>query len=458
MLSFISSLVIARLLSPAEIGIYSISVAFIGVTQILRDFGATNYIIQSQSITRDILRSAFGSMLLLAWLLAGVLWMSASAISAFYSEPRLQELLHILSLNLLLTPMGAVTIALLRRNMRFGTIGLIDVTSTAVQSIVSCFLAWRGLGATSLAWGALSGLITTILLSLAHRQPEQSWLPGISHLREILGFGSYATSASLLGHLNISAADLLLGRLADSQAVGLFSRGISLARLLTTILMRGVNPVIGPLFAKLRRGEGDAELTFRNAAVQLTVLTWPALAFTAAFSEQIIHILFGSQWIASAPLVPFICVSTAIGIPFTMVSQVLLGSGKPRFWLKIEAMNLPIKLAAVFFAAPFGLTSVAASFSIVALCGATYQLHILKKHMGFRSIPLLRSWIPSLAVGLCCWLVFIGVRTVFQAHLSSFTLLVVAGIVGIPAWLAMVWLLRHPVWSEVRRLLALRTP
>lgn len=454
LLGFASSLLIARLLSPAEIGIYSIAVAFMGIAQILRDFGASNYIVQCADPSRDVLRSAFGSMLVLSWTLAALLWVSGGAIASFYGEPQLQALLGVLSLNLLLTPMGAVTMALLRRDLRFGTLGIIDVAATAVQATTTCLLAWLGWGAMSLAWGSLAGLVLTVLLSIPHRRPQQSWLPGVSHLREVMGFGVYATSASLLGHLNVSTSDLVLGRVAGAESVGLFSRGISLARLLTTVLMRGVTPIVGPLFAKLRRGDGDAQASFLAASARLTAVAWPALAFTGVMSEPIVTLLYGDQWLPSAALVPLICLATAIGIPFTLVSPMLTGLGKPRLSLHIEAVNLPLKIAAIALAAPFGLRAVAASLVVVSTLGAAYQLLVLRKHFGFQPLMLLRSVAPSAVAAVATGCSFWAVLSWWGSTLSRVPLLAAAMCLGAVVWLCAVRAMGHPVWGDVKGLYA----
>jgi O-antigen/teichoic acid export membrane protein len=453
-LGFASSLFIARWLSPADIGVFSIAAAFMGVAQILRDFGASNYIVQCADPNREVLRSAFGSMLLLSWTLAALLWLTSGRIADFYGQQDLQPLLRVLSINLLLTPLGAVTMALMRRDLQFGAIGIIDLSSAAAQAAVSCLMAWHGWGAMSLAWGSLAGLIVTVLLTLRHRRPQQSWLPGTSRLREVLGFGTYATSASLLGHLNVSSADLVLGRLAGAEAVGLLSRGTSLARLLTNILLRGVTPIIGPLFAQLRRGDGNPETIFVAASARLTVVAWPALAFTAVLAEPIVTLLYGDQWTASARLVPAICIATAIGIPFTMVSQMLTGLGKPQLSMRIEMVNLPLKIASIASAAPFGLHAVAISLIAVSTLGALYQLHTLRQHFGFRPLRLVRVVAPSALVAAITAIVFWAVQHWFGNDLPRLAVIGVAAALGACAWMATVRTISHPVWTDVTNLRA----
>lgn len=453
LVAFAGSLFIARLLSPAEIGLYSIAVAFVGLAQILRDFGASSYIVQCEEPDRETLRSALGSMVLFSWTLAALLWTLSGAIASFYAQAQLQPLLRILAINLLLTPLGAVTLALLRREMHFGTVGLVDFASTLTQISITCLIAWRGGGASSLAWGSLAGVVATVLMTLPHRKPGQPWLPGVSRLRDVVGFGAYASSASLLGHLNISASDLLLGKLLGAEAVGLFGRAIGSARLLTTVLMRGVSPVVAPLFARLRRAEGDIEAGFLAAASRLTVVAWPTLAFMAVLAEEIIVLLYGQQWIHTVPLVPIVCIATAIGIPFVVVSQMLVGLGRPELTLRIEALNLPIKIALIIAAAPWGLRAVAVAMVLSACAGAAYQLWTLRRHFGVRLRGLLRTFATSAGITLIPALVIWLMRQQLHSKFPDILMIAITGLVGAGAWFGAVFLFRHPITGDLAFLL-----
>lgn len=454
LLSFAGSLLLSRLLTPAEIGLFSIATAFLGIAQLIRDFGAASYIVQCQHPDRIVLRSALSSMLLLAWSVALLLWLGSGPLAVFYREPDLQGLLRLLSLNLLLTPLGAMTIALLRRDMRFGVVGLLDVAATAVQIGTSCLLAWLGWGATSLAGGAIAGVITTVALSLPHRYPQQPWLPGTGKLKEILRFGAYSTSAALLGHMNNSATDLILGRLGGPASVGLMSRAVGIARLLTTVMLRGVSPIIGPMFAQLRRGEGNIEVQWQKVAIYITAMTWPALACMAVLAEPVIALLYGHQWLESAALVPWLCLSAAIGMPFTSVGPMLSALARPEISMRIELANLPIKIAAIVLAAPFGLTAVAAAFVVSATAGACYQLLTLKRHCGFRPMGFIKVLLPSITVTLASSVTFWLVRHGLEAHwptIPGVLLLLTTGGAGLLAWLLTCRALGHPLWYELQR-------
>ena len=213
----------------------------------------------------------------------------------------------------------------------------------------------------------------------------------------------------------MASGDLLLGKLLGAEAVGLYSRASGTARLLTNILMRGVSPVVAPMFAQLRRAEGDVAAGFIAAASRLTVVAWPALAFMAILAEEIVLVLYGRQRTASVPLVPIVCVTAAVGVPFIVVSQMLVGLGRPELTLRIEAVNLPIKIALILVAAPWGLRAVAASVVLAASAGAAYQLWLLRRHfdVGLRGLfqTLASSGGVTLVPALALWLSHEGLHT-----------------------------------------------
>ena len=150
-----SNMVLARLLTPDQIGVYSVSLAVIGVAQALRDFGVGNYLIQERLLDDRQIGTAFGiSILIGAALFAAALLMAPWA-SRYYHEPRMQVTLMLGACNFLLMPFCTVSLSLLRREMRFKRLLYVTLTAAALGSGAAIGLAALGFGENSLAIGSL---------------------------------------------------------------------------------------------------------------------------------------------------------------------------------------------------------------------------------------------------------------------------------------------------------------
>lgn len=444
----------ARLLSPADFGVFSVALVFIGIAQMLRDFGVTSYIIQAKEVTREMLRAALGLMLILAGLIALLLIALSNTIADFYREPAVRDIILVLALNFIVTPFGSVTLSVARRDMRFRELAIIGITTTVISIVVTILLAIQGYGPMSLAWGAVANTFATFLFSLSLRTKEMPWLPSLRGIRRMLKFGGTVTSSSILGFLNGSAADVMLGRLMGMQAVGLFNRATSLNRYFATALNGVIGPVMLPWLSQLNRNGTCLSEVYEKITERVTGLTWPVYAMIAILADPLIYVLFGGQWGASAELVPYICLAAMISATYTASGALFLAKGRPSYNLIAESINLPIKVIAILLTAPHGLLAVAMTWPFVALAGAFVQQVFLKRELNVRLADtpryLGKSFVVTLAPALLTWAALFAMET----DAPKIVLLVVGGSVGFVTWLATLRLVHHPILDEIQKVVA----
>jgi O-antigen/teichoic acid export membrane protein len=453
-LQFIASLIMARLLSPADFGVYTVAAVFIGIAQLLRDFGVTSYIVQTREFSKEMLRAAFGLMLILAWIIGLTLIGFSSAIAAFYREPAVRDIILVLALNFFVTPLGSITLAMARRSMRFRELAIIGIGTTIISITVTVVLAMRGHGAMSLAWGAVANTFTTFLFSLPLRTAEMSWLPSLRGIRPMLGFGGTVTSSNILGFINLSTADVILGRLMNMEAVGLFSRATSLNRYFATALNGVIGPVMLPWLSQLNRDGACLREVYEKITELVTGLTWPVYALIAILADPLIQVLFGSQWAASAELVPYLCLTAMISSTYTANGPVFLAKGLPRYNLLAESINLPLKVTAILLTAPHGLMAVAMGWTLVALASALVQQVFLHRELNVRLRDAPRYLAKSLALTLMPALLAWAMLLPLDPSLPPLLKLAAGGGIGFVAWLTMLRLVRHPLLNEIQKVIA----
>ena len=456
-MQFAGTLIIARLLRPEEIGLYSVASVVVALSQIVRDLGASGYIVQVKELTPAVLRGAFGLMLLSAGFIGGGIWFASPAIATFYGEPAMQDIMRVLALNFALTPVGSVTLAVVRREMRFRAVAIVNLASTAVSLISSIVLAQLGYGAMSLAWGAIAGTLATFIGSLILRPATMPWAPSLYGIRPILTFGSLTTGSSILSHLNMSASDLVLGKFGDMGAVAYFNRAASLNRFFGTMLMTGLQPVLLPALSQIRRDGSDMKASILKATSMVTGITWPVYAVIAVLAEPLILVMFGDQWVSSIPLVPYIALTALLSSTYTLCGASYTARGKPSLNLLAEGINLPIKVALIVMAAPLGVLAVARVWPLAAVAGAVVHQILLYKTFGISPLDLFRPLWRSLAVTLVAVLVSIAISQTFSTTFNDvrdrdLTILLTTCIGSGLAWFAGILLFKHPLATELRQL------
>ena len=138
---FVTTIILARLLTPADIGIYTVASVFVGLGHLLREFGINNYIVQEKDLTTDRIRAAFTLNLLFGWSIALILYFTRTPIGSFYESEAVREVIGLLCINFLLVPIGAITFAYIRREMRFHHTLIIQVASALASSATGIIAA-----------------------------------------------------------------------------------------------------------------------------------------------------------------------------------------------------------------------------------------------------------------------------------------------------------------------------
>jgi len=185
-----SNLLIARLLTPVQIGVYSVTLAVMSIAQVLRDFGVASYMIQEKELTDEHIRTALGVTLVIGVGLAVVVAVAAPWVAVFYSEPQMRELLWLGAVNFLLLPFSTISLALLRRSLAFKAVAMVNLVASLSGALTSVTLSWLGFGPMGLVAGTLVVSATTGLAAWWAQGDRRVLRPGLSQWRSLFKFGA----------------------------------------------------------------------------------------------------------------------------------------------------------------------------------------------------------------------------------------------------------------------------
>ena len=377
--TFVTSVILARLLTPAEIGVFSIAMIIVGFGRLLRDFGISDYIVQEADLTDQKIRTAQTLNFATGWAVGITLFLFAGQIGEFYGEPAAAEVIRLLSINFLFVPVGAITFARLRRDLRFKETTQIQIGAIILTSVVSITMAYAGYGANSMAYGAIAGAITTAIACQFFRYANGFGF-SLGDLRSVWGYSSNSIAFSSLRYFTQSLPELLLGRWGGMHDVGIYSKGRSTVRLAYQSVVGGIKPVMMPAFAKDRAQAGKLQQGYLDALSASIVFVWPAVAYSALMAEEIVLFLFGSQWLESAAVMRVAAVGTLAWSAATFSEDLLKGTGKIKLLYRVELFLFPIVGAISYVCAPGGAVVLAAGlagFAILRFVVATILMMAL---------------------------------------------------------------------------------
>lgn len=446
LIGVVGTMIIARLLPPSEIGIFSIGAVLVGLAQVLRDFGVGQYVVASKTLTRDQLRAALGVAMGTAWVLAALIALLSGVMADFYDQPRLQDIMRLLAVNFLLVPFTALTLSYLRRQLRVSAIYVINTTHGLVQLGSTVWLAMHGYGCLSLAWGTVAAAVAALVVSLPLRPAELPWLPRWRGARAVLGFGFYATGGNIVDEVGVAAPDLIIGKLLDTEAVATFGKAQALLNLFSQVVTSAVSPVILPMFAGQARDGRDLRTGYLLTVSCMTAVAWPFFALLGLLALPAVQFVYGNQWDAAAPLIRIMCCSAALYSMFSMARYLFIATGHVREQARLDTFAVAVRIMLLLPAALAGLHWVALAVvgGAVFRCWLTWRY--LSRLAGIDAGALLRAVSRSAALTAVTVLAPIGALAMVPAGVAQ---LMIAALCAVPLWLAGVVVCRHPLAAEL---------
>lgn len=454
---FVTTVVISRLLLPEEVGIYSIGAALLLISQVLRDFGTGQYIVQEQELTEDRIRAAFTATLAIAWSLAAIIIFSAPWVGTFYGQQGVTQVLTLLSVNFILLPFGTITSAYLRRQMDFKPILVSQLSSAAAGGIVTVSCAFAGFSYMSMAWGGIASTLAAIGVMAYYRPKDLPFLPGTREIRRVLSFGSKMSAVEMMMQLSAAIPELVIGKTLGMHSVGVYSRATGNIRLFGQLFMQGVSPVMNSLFAQKKRDNEDLRAPYVKGVSYITVIAWPFYGGMALLAKELTLVLFGPNWLEIVPLVQIACISAGLYHLTSLAERVFASTGNVNRLLRFSIAIFPIRIILVTSAAFISLNAVLLVGIIVSLIRNGLLFRALKEITGITRSDYLRILNQSFTAFFATIIGAFAGKTLAMEYAFSheFFVLISGFLCGTLCWVIAIYWMKHALAQEVMQILKL---
>jgi len=453
-LSFPSLMILSRILTPAQIGVFSVSAALVALVHMLRDFGVSEYLVQEKNLDEAKIRTAFTLNLIIAWVLAVMLFLSSNMIANFYDNPGVGQVVRVLSGNFILLPFGTTAMACLRRDLAFGTLYKIRLGESVVRTGGTLGLAFAGFGYMSMAWGSLGAIAALIIGCTVWAHKYRARGLGLSQWRRIIRFSVTRTISDIVSRLGMQSADIIVGKTLGMAAVGFYSRGYGVVNIFRDNVVSAINLVALPAFAHEHRERGAAPELFIRSLVYQTGISWPFFGFAILTAAPLIQFFFGSQWGAAVPVMRWLCAAAILGSLIFQCDEFFTAIGRVGVVTSVEIQYQLVRVGIVIVAAFYSIEAVAASQIIVYAIAVTLYYRKLTRYESLTVTKLVSALLPSAVVAVTTCLVpaliilspgFISTHYILAPIIAS------AG-AGL-GWLLGAMLVKHPLLDEIKHVI-----
>lgn len=363
----ISTVVLARLLTPTDFGLVAMVTAVTVIAAGFADLGLTEATIQRKEITSNQVSSLFWINVAMGLFLTLVTAGMAPVLAKFYREPRLIGITLVASISFLIGGLRAQHNALLKRQMRFKSVAIRDVTSSLLGVSVAVGLAFRGAG----YWAILANPLTMNLSQLVMSWFMVRWRPGLPHpdpeIRTMVSFGGNVAISYAIFSWFRNADNILIGWYWGAGPLGLYSRAFNL---LTLAVSQITAPTCNVAIPALSRIQGEAELFARYYLKIINLIVWiigSIFGFLFVAATPVIVLILGAKWREAAPVFQILTISALGQLLLESTQWLFVSRGQSGQLLKLMLVISPILICSFAIGLPFGIRWVAISLSLVLL-------------------------------------------------------------------------------------------
>ncbi|MFZ0962482.1 MAG: lipopolysaccharide biosynthesis protein [Terriglobia bacterium] len=364
-LQTIYTVVLARLLTPTDFGLVAMVFAIAGLGMAFADLGLSEATIQRQDINTHQVSVLFWVNVAIGLVLTLVMVALAPVLVWFYREPRLKNLTFVMAAIFLIGGFRVQHNAILQRQMRFASMAMRDVVSSALAVIVAITMAWRGAG----YWAIVAFPLTSYGVGLVLSWVMVRWIPGLPRRDERVGsmisFGGKVAASYLINYLNYNTDNILVGWYWGAGPLGLYSRAYNLLMLPVRQLNAPIGRVAVPAFSRLQNDPERFARYYLRAANLVIWVAMPIFGFLFVAAHPVILLVLGHKWVEAGAVFQILSIAALAQLLLGPATWLLVSKGQSGRLLNIMLIIFPILVFGYAVGLPFGINGVALTGSLV---------------------------------------------------------------------------------------------
>ena len=364
-LSWAATLLVARLLTESDYGIVGMATVYLGIVQLINEFGLGAAVIRDQALDESQCASLGGVSVGLGFFFFAISVLLARPIAAFFHEPSVTIVIIVLSSTFAITGFRVLPSSLLARDRDFHRLARIDWLEAVIQTITTLALAILGFSYWSLVIGSIVGALVSTTLTLLARPHRIQWPVSLRPVVEPLAVGWHVT-ASRIGWYVYSNADFaVVGKVLGRVALGAYTFAWQIASIPVDKTSGIMGRVTLPIFSRVQHDKPALRRYVKALSEGLALLTFPIAFGLALVASEFVRFLLGEHWLAAIGPLRYLALYAGFRSIMTLFPHILIAIGHTRrnMWLAIAlAIIMPIAFLA---GTKWGSTGVALAWFVV---------------------------------------------------------------------------------------------
>lgn len=407
LVNLVSTVVLARLLSPEDFGVMSMVAAITAFAALFQDLGLSTAAVQKGQLSHALQSNLFWVNVALGTLLTGTLATAAPLVARFYDRPELTWVTVTLSFNFLIRSLGTQHGVMLTRRMQFGRKAAASIGGSLVGLGISIYLAVKGYRYWALVWGGLAGAATSVLLLWLVSPFRPCWASRGTGVLSLVRFGANVTGFNIINYFHRNLDNLLIGKVWGAEPLGLYTRAYALLMFPIHAIRDPLTAVAFPAMSKLQGQPLAFRSYYRDITATTAFLSMPLTAYLFVAAKQVITLILGEAWNGVVPIFAALALAAFIQPVASLRGMALLATGQSRRYFWWGVLNAGGVSVGFVLGLPWGAVGVATGYVLVnyALLYPSLLLAFHKTCLGPRDFfqPIAGPAAASVMAAIVCY-------------------------------------------------------
>lgn len=402
-ITFVSDIVLARLLSPYDFGCIEMLAIFMLLSETLVHGGFGSALIQKKRPTQEDYSTIFWWNIGMAAVLYATLFFCAPAIARFYGIPLLGSVLRVQGLVLFVYAFNIVQANQLRKQFRFKALAIVSVVTSAVALGITIFLAYKGFGVWSLV---VKNLIATGLTSLIfwfYLKWRPAWSFSWKSFKELFSFGFYIFLSNLVTTFSSKLQGLLIGKVYSPSTMGYYSKASGTEGVASSTVSQVLDHVTYPLYAEVQDDLVRLGNIVKRLVLALAYITFPLMFVMILIAKPMFVLLYSEKWLQSVPYFQVLCIGGLAHCLQSVNFHTISAIGKSKITFAWTMIKRGVGIACIVGGlALFGMKGILAGAVFNNWFAYFVNMGLVSKHIGYKWYRQLMDLFPVLAAAVIC--------------------------------------------------------
>ena len=400
--SILVTLLLAKFLVPEDFGLVAMMAVFLALGQSLMDSGFREALIRLESITQVDYATAFYANLVLGLISYCLLFATAPLIAQFYDEPRLVDLIRVVSLTIIAMSFQVVQVANLSRELNFKAQLKASLPASIISGILAVCLAWFGFG----VWALIGQILLNAVFHSALLWVLEGWRPTLqfswSSVKGMYNFGYKLFLSSLLDTVFQNIYVIVIAKVFSASLAGLYFFAQKIKELIVQQLVMSIQKVTYPALASIQNDDARLKQGYKKIVIVASMILFPGILFTAVVAGPVFELLLPEKWWPSVPYFQLMCIATVL-LPLHSINlNILKVKGRSDLHLYVEVVKKIINVLTLFLTYRFGIHAIL--FGQVATSVINYipNSYFSGKLLDYGVFEQIKDFLPVLIISVVC--------------------------------------------------------